>query len=192
VRGVAPIIQAANVQPGDATSGKRKALLGAAQDIDTNLFLTRAGQQGDVFPAVDGCCVHPYGQDGVGTANGPYDPQTTMGRMFDAFSRVPAGKPLFITEMGWATASPSGFQGLTVTEPVQASRLSQAYNQLFAKASAWSIDWIGWYMSTDTYDGLGANAKWANYCGLQDATINPPRNKASRAAFIAQPISQPR
>lgn len=79
-----------------------------------------------------------------------------------------ASKPLFLTEYGFhvRASGPSG----PVTEAQQANRLEQAFNALWANASALDLRIIGQFAATDYGPPSGNPNGWGYWCGMMATT----------------------
>jgi hypothetical protein len=134
-------------------------------------FLGKARAYGGLSAAVTGIAIHPYSF--AGGAAEMAGKVTGLRTYLDTWLESPE-KTIWITEIGWPVAGtiPAGH---TVSEPEQASLLTESFNWVKANASADKIQNVDWYNARDF-----GGATWDGYCGLlrEDGT-----QRASWSAF---------
>jgi polysaccharide biosynthesis protein PslG len=120
---------------------------------------------GDLFDAV---AVHPYAINPRGALQSVREARKIMSRFRDG------GKPLWVTEIGWATGGQK--TPLTVTRSRQASYLRQSFNLLAANRGRLNIAGAVWYSFMDVPGRI-----WVGHTGLFTTSGNP---KPSWRAFV--------
>jgi hypothetical protein len=111
--------------------------------------LYREGAQGHV----DAAAIHPYAANPANALAATADLRNVMTESGDA------GTPIWITEVGWASAGqPSG---LTVRPERQADYLRQTFELASERRLELGIDGVIWYSLNDTPGPL-----WPGHCGL--------------------------
>lgn len=124
-------------------------------------FLTAIYQAG-ADPLFDGAGLHPYAATPEDSLRRASDLRRLMRRFGDA------KKPIWITEVGWASAgAPSG---LTVDPERQAAYLRRTFELASEARDRLGIDGVVWYSLRDTPGNL-----WPGHCGLftLDGTAKP-------------------
>jgi hypothetical protein len=88
-------------------------------------------------------------------------------------------KPIWITEMSWATGG--GAHAFVTTERVQARRLRLAWDLLFACRRRWNIARVYWFAHRDRPLPAGQADYWGNHNGL--ITVEGRWKPALRTSF---------
>ena len=133
--------------------------------------LARAGA-GEYFDAYSH---HPYafgGNADIAPAALPRDPQHTVWLAnIDALLDIFPGKPLYLTEFGYATA-PNRVFGLWVSRARQASYLKAAFRVASRQTG---VEMLVWFPRRDSSDSGTYSSPWGNYCGLVTLRGQPKR-----------------
>jgi len=124
--------------------------------------IARAGA-GEYFDAFSH---HPYAVGGnadIAPAALPDDPQHTVCLAnVDVLLDIFPGKPLYLTEFGYATA-PNRVLGVWVSKARQASYLRAAFRVASRQAG---VQMLVWFPREDSSAGGTYDSPWGNYCGL--------------------------
>jgi hypothetical protein len=106
----------------------------------------------------DAVAIHPYARD----AKGVQRVLTKVRRFID--SRGDRGKPLLVTELGWATAGPRS--NFVTTAARQAELLRRSYELLSRERSRLGIGMVAWYSWRDIARPRGVRDWWGYHAGL--------------------------
>jgi hypothetical protein len=165
-----------------ALSGAVKAADPSAQVVLAGLWFRPGPEDGvpltDYLPALyegggaslfDAVAVHPYEATPQEALEAVGETRELMAGFGDA------EKPIWVTEIGWAT---DGFpSGLTTTPEGQAQYLSESFALLAESRERLGIAGVIWYSLTDVAGG----DLWLNHCGLFTIDGTP---KPSWEAFV--------
>jgi len=109
---------------------------------------------------------HPYAGGGsadIAPDALPRDPQRTVWLAnLDVLLDIFPGKPLYLTEFGYATA-PNRVLGVWVSRARQASYLKAAFRVASRQAG---VEMLVWFPRKDSSDNGTYSSLWGNYCGL--------------------------
>lgn len=139
-------------------------------------FLTRLYNYPEVRSSFDAVSFHPYSSTVKGMADSIEEIRGIMNSNGDT------NKPLYITEVGWATGGRTG--GLVVSPAEQAANLTQAMNWFKANRARLRIPVVAWYFWKDVpKDAIyGGQNMWYHNAGLLDINGAP---KPAWYAFLA-------
>jgi hypothetical protein len=126
--------------------------------------------------AFDGLAVHPYAHKAGEALKTVKSVRRVARRHGDG------GKPIWVTELGWAS---SGTPSRYTTSPTgQAGRLTASFNSLAGNAARLGIAGVYWYSFADASPG----GYWLNRTGLFELNRTP---KPSWSAFVSFTGGQP-
>jgi hypothetical protein len=106
--------------------------------------------------AVDIFAIHPYGNEVYNVMDLVRSARSTLN------SNGASGKPMWITEVGWATGN---YDGLIVPEWLQANHVDELYGQLLANRRRYRLLGAVWYTYRDRYPRPGEAPTYAHYWG---------------------------
>jgi len=146
-------------------------------------FLQGLFAQPGFAQATDAIVIHGYARD----------PSASLG-LLDAARKVmlannDAAQPLWITEMGWASAGPAS--AFTVSPAQQASYLQQSWSTMLACAPRWNLQHVLWFSLQDISASVFGTADyWGYNSGLLATNGSPKPAYADLLQFIgAAPIA---
>ncbi|MDX6665180.1 MAG: polysaccharide biosynthesis protein PslG [Solirubrobacteraceae bacterium] len=124
-------------------------------------FLTGLYEQPGFASSFDVAAVHGYSSSPAGVV-----------RILDAARSImvangDSAKPLWITEMGWASSGPA--HPFTTDTAGQAAELSTSFDQLLACRSRWNLARVLWF----SVDDSNADSPSDDYWGLHTGLFNP-------------------
>ncbi|MDP9385095.1 MAG: hypothetical protein M3P50_07665 [Actinomycetota bacterium] len=137
-------------------------------------FLRALYQQPGYAKSFDVAAVHGYAENPAGTQ-----------RVLDLMRRVTieagdGSRPLWITEMSWATGGPA--HTFNVGEATQAAYLRDSWDTLLACRSRWNLDKVMWFGHADVdASTLGLADYWGVHNGLLYSNASP---KPAYASFL--------
>ena len=144
-------------------------------------FLTGLYQQPGFASSFDVAAVHGYAESPAGVV-----------RILDTAHKImvangDADKPLWITEMGWASGGPA--HSFTTDPAGQASDLSTSFDQLLACRSRWNLGRVMWFSINDADPAAqGGSDYWGYHTGLLNTDDSP---KPAYSAFTQYTSGQP-
>lgn len=124
-------------------------------------FLERIYRYPEARAAFDAVSYHPYSST---VASMKESVESIRKIMNDAGDK---NKPLYITEVGWATGGPPG--GLVVSPEEQAANLKESMIWFKANKDRLNIPSVNWYFWQDVTGAImGTKKNWDSYAGLFD------------------------
>jgi polysaccharide biosynthesis protein PslG len=115
--------------------------------------------------AFDVVALHPYARDHRGVEGALVRVRRLMRRRGDR------RKPIWLTELGWASAGPRG--PFVAGVAGQASRLERTYRMLIRKRRRYGVQRTVWFSFRDRPLSAGERDWWAPHTGLFDTAGNP-------------------
>jgi len=148
-----------------------------------NSFLERASEVAGVASSYTAVSIHPYSF--YTPVEGMINEINDVRFALDHRVVGGAGKPLWVTELGWGVA---GSGQPTVTEAQQAQYLTESFNWISASAATDNIQNVTWYNIRDN----AGQKTWADYCGLRrrDGTFRPAWTAFQQRAGVPQVVPQ--
>lgn len=147
---------------------------GDSNGVPLTTFLAGLYQQPGYGSSFDVAAVHGYAEDPDGTA-----------RVLDTMRRVmleggDGSRPLWITEMSWATGGP--LHAFRVDEATQAAYLRSSWDTMLSCRSRWNLQKVMWFGHSDVASAtLGMQDYWGVHTGLLRGDLSP---KPAFAAFV--------
>jgi hypothetical protein len=135
-------------------------------------FLKRLYRVRSIRRRFDGVAIHPYGASMRLTRYQIEAARRIMDRNGDD------AVPIWITEIGWATDGPAGWQQVT-SEAGQAKKLRQAFRMLRGNRHRWGIKRVIWFVWRDFEEKA---CKWCGSAGLIARNGDP---KPAWPAFVS-------
>ncbi|MGD0196595.1 MAG: hypothetical protein ABSC56_01630 [Solirubrobacteraceae bacterium] len=128
-------------------------------------FLQGLFQQPGFVQSTDAIVVHGYAAD----------PASSLAILDEArrvmLANNDAAQPMWVTEMGWASAGP--VSPFTVTPDTQATYLTQSWDQMLACAPRWNLAHVLWFSLQDISASVFGTADyWGYNSGLIDTDGN--------------------
>jgi hypothetical protein len=152
---------AAAIRAADPSSSVVLGGLGENMTIRLRPYLSRLYAQPGFARAVDVVAVEGYSPRPRDVARIMRTTRQVMRRFGDL------GKPVWITEMSWATGG--GPHPFVTTRRLQARKLRRAYDLLLACRDRWNLKRVYWFSHRDRPVQRGGGDYWGNHNGLLTA-----------------------
>jgi len=137
--------------------------------MNSNVFLRRLYRVNGIRSKFSAVALHPYAVGAPGVKGALTRLRETLRRVGDR------GRPVWITEVGWATGgSPKGYFLIT-SEKSQADRLSSTFRMLRRNRDRFKIGTVQWFRHRDTASYAEQRKFWFEFAGLyrKNGTAKP-------------------
>jgi len=136
-----------------------------AQGMNSNVFLRKMYRVKKIRSKFDAVALHPYARNARGTKGALIRLRETLRDLGDR------RRPVWVTEIGWATGGPSHFT--RTTSAGQAAVLKRTYALLYSRRLRYRLGSVIWHGMRDVARPTGRSDGWGYHTGLFRVTGCP-------------------